>query len=196
MSNSLATSTRERSLGPFLGAALALVAFYLVGIAYLDGFTLDLGSVDFPAPRYLTFVALWTLFGGLAAGLLAIAVSRLVGSPLHIERLTAQWYAVSDRRFLIWTCGAAFTIPLFLRFWVLQQAPLADDESPYRFAAELLASGRLWAASPPLKVFFDQNFMINDGRLYPVYFLGWPVILALGVRIGAPAILNPLLSAP
>jgi hypothetical protein len=78
---------------------------------------------------------------------------------------------------------------------VLSGAPLADDESAYRFAAQLLASGRLWVASPALKLFFDQNFMINDGRLYPAYFLGWPALLALGVLIHAPGIVNPLLSA-
>ncbi len=46
-----------------------------------------------------------------------------------------------------------------------------------------------------MKLFFDQNFMINDGRLYPAYFLGWPAILAIGVTVSAPELMNPLLSA-
>ncbi len=102
---------------------------------------------------------------------------------------------MSERRFLLWTCAAAFAIPLAVRYGLMHGAPLADDESAYRFAAELLASGRLCVPSPPLKLFFDQNFMINDGRLYPVYFLGWPALLAPGVWIGAPGIVNPILSA-
>jgi hypothetical protein len=186
---------RERSGALFLGAALALFAFYLVGVASPDGNVLDLGSVNFPTPRYVRFVAFWTAFGGLSTVLLALAVSRRVGAPVHIDRLATQWNALSERPFLIWTCAAAFAIPLSLRLWVLHSAPLTDDESAYRFAAQLLASGRLWVASPALKLFFDQNFMINDGRLYPAYFLGWPALLALGVLIHAPGIVNPLLSA-
>ena len=176
-------------------AAIALLAYYLAGDALLGGFGLDLGSLNFPTPRYITFVAFWALFGGVAATLLALALARRLGTASHIEKLTAQCRAVPEWRFTAWTSAAAFAIPLVLRFRVLEGAPLADDEGAYRFAAELLASGRLWVPSPELKLFFDQNFMINDGRLYPVYFLGWPAMLAIGVLTGAPAVVNPLLSA-
>jgi len=189
----VATSVTSRTL--FLAAAAALGAFWLVGAIFFDGYALDLGSVNFPTPRYFTLVTSWTLFGGLSTILLALAMSRHPGSPAQIGKLAARWNAMPDRRFLIWTCSAALAIPLVLRLWVLQSAPLTDDESAYRFAAELLASGRLWVASPKLKLFFDQNFMINDGRLYPAYFLGWPALLAPGVWVHAPGIINPLLSA-
>lgn len=184
-----------RSAALFAAAALVLIAFHLVGTVFLNGFRLDLGSVNFPAPRYIALVAFWTLFGGLSAVLLALAVSLRSGSPGLADKLAAEWNALSERRFLFWTSAAAFAIPLTLRYGLMHGAPLADDESAYRFAAELLASGRLWAPSPPLKIFFDQNFMINDGHLYPVYFLGWPALLAPGVWIGATGIVNPLLSA-
>ncbi len=187
--------TSERSAVLFFAAALTLVAFHLVGAEYLGGFALDLGSLNFPTPRYLICVGFWTLFGGLSAAFLALAASRWIGSSVHIDRLAEEWHALSERRFLIWTCAAAFVIPLALRLRVTHGAPLADDESAYRFAAELLASGRLWATSPALKLFFDQNFMINDGRLYPVYVLGWPALLAPAAWIGIPGVVNPLLSA-
>jgi hypothetical protein len=77
----------------------------------------------------------------------------------------------------------------------MRGSPVTDDESAYRFAAELLGSGRLWAPSPPMKIFFDRNFMINDGRLYPGYFLGWPALLAPAIRIGYPWVANPVYSA-
>src|SRR5262249_35896727 len=88
-----------------------------------------------------------------------------------------------------------FAIPLAIRLFVIHSAPLTDDEGAYRFGAELLASGRLWVPSPPMKLFFDQNFMINDGRLYPAYFLGWPALLAPRVGFLSPGIVTPLLSA-
>ena len=181
--------------GMLITAALALAAFHFIGGIYLDGYALDLGSLNFPTARYTVCVAFWTPLGALAAALVAIVLSHHLGSPRRVDRWTAEWEAIPERRFLIGTCAAAFIIPLALRFALLHNAPLTDDESAYRFAAELLASGRLWVASPPMKLFFDQNFIINDGRMYPVYFLGWPALLVPGVWIGMPWIINPLLSA-
>lgn len=194
MSECLPPNRTERSVGLFAAGVAALLAFYCIGSVFLDGYRLDLGSLNFPPPSYLTFVALWTVFGGASAVLLAIATARRVRSSRTVDRLVTEWNAISSRRFLFWTCAAAVAIPVTIRVAVLHQAPLADDESAYRFAAQLLARGRLWVASPPMKVFFDQNFMINDGRLYSVYFLGWPALLAAGVLVRAPGLINPILS--
>lgn len=184
-----------RSTGLLCGAAVSLLAFYAVGAVFLDGYALDLGSLNFPAPRYVMFVSFWAVLGGCAAALLALAVAQRFGSPLQFARLRDQWSSISDRRFLVYTTALAFVCPVVLRYSLTQGAPLADDESAYRFAAQLLASGRLSVPSPPLKLFFDQNFMINDGRLYPVYFLGWPALLAIGVLVRVPGLINPVLSA-
>ena len=172
-----------------------LIAFHLVGSEFFEGYALDLGSLNFPQPRYLIFVGFWTVFGGLAAALLTVAVSRRWGSQAQIDRLTAEWHAPSDRRFMFSMCAVAFAIPMAIRYGLMRGAPLTDDESAYRFAAELLASGRLWVASPPMKLFFDQSFMINDGRLYPGVLSGLarpPRAGSVDRRVG---IINPLLSA-
>ncbi len=184
-----------RIVSSFAGAALALAAFCAIGNVYLDGYRLDLGSLNFPTPRYLAFIACWTVFGGISASLLAVGLCQICAAPAQSARLAAEWNGVSERHFLIGTCGAAVAIPLLLRLLLMHGAPIADDESAYRFAAQLLASGRLSVPSPPLKIFFDQNFMINDGRLYPVYFLGWPALLAVGIWIHASWFVNPVLSA-
>ncbi|MCP4204046.1 MAG: hypothetical protein GY769_19170 [bacterium] len=171
------------------------MAFYLVGTVFLEGFALDLGSTNFPSLRYLIFVAFYTLLGGLAAALLALGTARHWGSEARADAFVAQWKAIPERRFLIWTCAAAVGIPLLLRFGLMRGAPLTDDENAYRFAAELLASGRLWVTSPELKLFFDQNFIVNDGRMFSVYFLGWPALLVPGVWLGATWVVNPICSA-
>lgn len=189
------SSTPAHARGAFVGAVCAVIAFYLVGAVFLGGFALELGSTNFPTLRYLIFVAFYTLLGGLAAALLALGAARYWGSEARADAFIAQWNAVSDRRFLIWTCVAALGIPLLLRFGLMRGAPLTDDEGAYRFAAELLASGRLWVASPQMKLFFDQNFIINDGRMFSAYFLGWPALLAPGVWLGAAWIVNPICSA-
>lgn len=185
---------RQNSIGPLLAAAVMMTAFYAVGLEFLQGFTLDLGSLTFPTPAYTTIGAFWMLLGGASAALLATALVRWSRSPQG-RTLEAQWCAIYERQFLFWSCVAAFALPVLLRVFLLHGAPLTDDESAYRFAAELLASGRLWVHSPPMKLFYDQNFMINDGRLYPGYFLGWPALLVPGVLLHAPGLVNPLLSA-
>jgi hypothetical protein len=178
-----------------VAAVVVLLAFHLVGKVFFDGFALDLGSLNFPTRRYVIFVACWAVFGAAAAALLAVALSEAWNSRVDIDRLAVLLKPVWQRRLMFAACSAAFAIPLVIRIWLLEGAPLADDESAYRFAAQLLASGRLWVSSPELKLFFDQNFMINDGRLYPVYFLGWPALLAIGELIDAPGLVNPVLSA-
>jgi hypothetical protein len=82
-----------------------------------------------------------------------------------------------------------------VRLVVLRDAPLSDDESPYRFMAELLATGRLQAPSPPLKLFYDRPFMVNDGRLYAQYFVGWPALMAPGIWLGIGGYMNAVYSA-
>ncbi len=89
----------------------------------------------------------------------------------------------------------ALAIPLILRFTVLHNMPVSDDETCYEFMARLLASGRLSVPSPPAKLFYDHLFMINNGRLFSQYFIGWPAMMIPGVWIGLPAAANALYSA-
>ncbi|HPK66507.1 MAG TPA: hypothetical protein PKX99_07970, partial [Thermoanaerobaculia bacterium] len=57
-------------------------------------------------------------------------------------------------------------------------------------AARLLAAGKLSVPSPAQKLFFDHAFLINDGRLYSIYFLGWPALMVPGVWLGIPGLMN------
>ena len=193
----MARNTREHDVPamPLVLAAAALIAFHTVGALWLEWFQLDLGSLEWVTPRYLTFATWWLLLGGGMALTFAIGLERLarrlppVGQRL--DRLTEP----PSRRWLAGAVVVALVIPSSIRLLVMANAPLTDDESVYRFGAQLLSSGRLTVPSPPMKLFFDQNFMINDGRLYPAYFVGWPALLALGVWLGVPGIVNPILSA-
>lgn len=174
-----------------VGGCAALAAFHVVGFLYADSYRLDLGSLNFPTPRYVTLAQMWSAFGSAAAFCLVVAFahSRL------FARAEAGLAAVPQRTLILGAAAAAFTVPLLLQRLVLHGAPLTDDESAYRFAAELLLNGRLSLPSPPDKLFFDQNFIVNDGRFYTVYFLGWPILLAAGLLARIPSLMNPLLSA-
>jgi len=187
-------ATPKGIMAPLLVAVLGLLAFWGAAVVLLPGLVLDLGSLNFPTPKYALLAQLWTMCGGLSVASLAMALQRFRitrAAQATIQRLRDA----TDIQFMTFACSMAVLIPLLLRTFVLRGSPLTDDEGAYRFAARLLAEGHLWVASPPLKLFFDQNFMINDGRLYPVYFLGWPALLAPGVLLGIPGLVNAFLSA-
>lgn len=181
-------------LWPFLGGLLALTVMHYVGVRYLSGFALTLGSRFFPTTDHAAFLGTWAVLGAPAAGLLALGFLRLLGQP-EGARLVARWRSIPDRTWLVASALLAFLIPAFLRVAVLSGAPLTDDEDAMKFMARLLAQGRLYAESPPMKLFFDKAFMINDGRYYSQYFLGWPALMVPGVLLGGTGFLNGVLSA-
>ena len=76
---------------------------------------------------------------------------------------------------------------------VFDHIPHVQDTVAQVFQAKLFAAGRLFLPSPPLPQFFDLMHVINDGRWYSQYPPGHPLLLALGVLVRAPWIVNPLL---
>ena len=172
-----------------------VLAFKVVGDRYFGAFTLDLGSGRMTAPEHTAFLALWGFFGLWAAVALTYGVLLLLPSAAPAGR--RQWLLAgeSDR---LWIAGAmilALVLALAIRSLVLLGEPVTDDESSYRFSAQLLAQGRLVGDSPPQKIFFDRSFMINDGRFYSQYFLGWPALMLPFLLLGASGVANAFFSA-
>ena len=80
--------------------------------------------------------------------------------------------------------------------WVVfEHTPRIHDEIDYVFQARLFASGRLSAPSPCARDFFTFPHTINNGRWLSMYTPGYPLVLSLGVLVGAPWLVNPLLAA-
>jgi hypothetical protein len=72
--------------------------------------------------------------------------------------------------------------------------PHVPDEVAYLYQARLIASGQLALPAPPVPEAFALYLFEEDaGRWYPTTTPGWPVLLAIGVRVGAPWLVNPLL---
>jgi 4-amino-4-deoxy-L-arabinose transferase-like glycosyltransferase len=78
---------------------------------------------------------------------------------------------------------------------VLRDFPNSADEYAYVVSAECFARGRLSVPSPEPARFFDYTHCVNDGRFYGKYPPGWPALLAVGVKAGAPWLVNPLIGA-
>jgi len=87
-------------------------------------------------------------------------------------------------------------IPVVIFFTALDAMPHIQDEVAYLFQAKVLASGKLYAQSPPIPKFFDYEFIVTDGaKWYGKYFAGSSLLLAAGILFNVPWLINPLLGA-
>ncbi|MDX1417761.1 MAG: hypothetical protein R3293_26405, partial [Candidatus Promineifilaceae bacterium] len=137
----------------------------------------------------------------LFAGWLAVILSRRLRGgkfkSLHSITFDRLWPLKGGRERLallvlaLAACGAAAIIAAL----ILERMPHVQDSLTYLFQAQLLAQGRLWADAPPLPEFFEHEFLaVSDGRWFGQYPPGFPFLLAIGVRLGQPWLINPILA--
>ncbi len=70
-----------------------------------------------------------------------------------------------------------------------------EDEYAYLWQARLIADGQISTPSPPEAEGLFIPFVIDyQGHRFGKYPLGWPVVLSLGVIVGARWLVNPLLA--
>jgi len=139
-------------------------------------------------PGELAFLLHYLLFGIPAILLLTFAVREATGPRIldAIERLDA----LSPREVHAVVFGASavgFLLITLARLLVLKDAVISDDENAYVFMAQLFASGKILVPAPPeaLRAFFENQFLIiNNGKMYGIYFPGHPTALAIGERLG------------
>ena len=99
--------------------------------------------------------------------------------------------------------SAIFLLQALLVYFVLaQRFPLSGDDYSYLYQAKLFASGKLYAEDPLYDralAFYDclatNCFRDDQGHRFSQFSPGWPALLAVGVNVGAPWLINPLLGA-
>jgi hypothetical protein len=180
---------------PFLASASLLALFHCLGARFLQDYALQLGSYTLPEPRESYLWSAAATFGLPASAFLAMGICRVAAIAPRLRSALELFPGTDDKVWIAFGALAAFFAPFTIRMLVLDDAPTADDESAYAFGAQLVASGHLTAPSPPMKLFVDRSFMINDGHLYPMYFMGWPILMAPGVWFGAAGYMNAIYAA-
>ena len=164
------------------GCSLILIAgWWACALSYFPDYSLPLGSVANPTAGTTMYWAIWGVWGSCICILLTLSLSSF-----HARLQIPQQYL-----YLIGAAGTAAAI--YIRKAIYQGMDITDDESVYRHAALLLTSGQLSESSHPLKIFFDHTFMVNDGKFYGQYFIGWPLDLAFGYLIKIADFVNALL---
>jgi hypothetical protein len=118
-------------------------------------------------------------------------LDRFYGNCLGV----ADW-CVSHPRVLLLVIAPILTlIVAAIGQLVLQDFPNSGDEYAYLYQAATFAQGRLWNAASAAPEFFTLSYIIQgDGREYSSFPLGWPLLLALAMRLHFPAwMVNPVL---
>jgi hypothetical protein len=93
---------------------------------------------------------------------------------------------------------AVFAFSATLGRWVLDPWPHISDEVSYWFQARAFAAGQLSLAAPEpgLEPFFPAEWVVtHQGRWFSVLPPGFALLLAVGLRLGAPSVVNPAIGA-
>ena len=88
-------------------------------------------------------------------------------------------------------CLAAFLAITVLAAKIFEHVPHSEDEVAYLFQAKIFAQNRITVPTPPNDYAFWTPFVIDyEGARFGKYPPGWPLLLSIGVRLGAPWLTN------
>lgn len=123
-----------------------------------------------------------------AAGLRSVPLERRWFAGLGGPRI-ARLYAALAFIVYAWISGRA-------NGWSADHA-LSDYPDPisYFVQARIMASGHLSVPAPQPRDFFNTPYCMQGSRFYGMYPPGWPALLAAGVALRVPWLVNPLLAS-
>ena len=144
------------------------------------------------AAMHATKAGLGLLVLAVGAGLTAFAATSIPES--RWANINTYWQRLDKRR-LPWFCALWVVVVSSLLAWLaLGRMPHVPDEVGYLFQAKYFSIGRLYLQPPADSSALSAPFQLADGsRWYNVVPPGWPAILAVGVRVSVPWLINPLL---
>jgi len=102
---------------------------------------------------------------------------------------------VNDRRLLLALSVVAFGMAVALALGPLQGLAHVSDEVAYTLQAKLFAAGMRTGPPADEPSMMLYPFWQAAPRSYAVFPPGWPLLLALGVAVGLPWLVNALLAA-
>jgi 4-amino-4-deoxy-L-arabinose transferase-like glycosyltransferase len=114
----------------------------------------------------------------------------------HWSQLKASFIRPRPGGWILVICGLALLSTAAVAFFAFERLPHLEDEVAYLFQAKTMALGRLTIPSPAQPASFWTPFVLDyQGQRFGKYPPGWPAVLALGVLVRLPWLVNPLLAA-
>jgi hypothetical protein len=101
----------------------------------------------------------------------------------------------SEKMLLTLLVSLCIVFSLLISSLVFQDSVLSSDEWSYLIQAHIFSHGKLAVPSPKHRESFDFVHIVNNGWYYSKYPPGWPFLLAIGVWLGMPRVVNSLLGA-
>ncbi|TNE46545.1 MAG: hypothetical protein EP343_23365 [Deltaproteobacteria bacterium] len=172
---------------------LCIVGFYDIARGY-GGFQLvyGLGSLNVHPNELVMY--LWYLTLGLPAALFFASALLLTAVPERLEQILRHLLV---HRWFLGGILTLFVVSVLAVWWfvLLGGTPITDDENTYRFIAQTLNQGQVINPLPADSRFFYNNFVVfNSNGWFGKYPIGFPALLAIGERVHAAFLINPLLS--
>ncbi len=120
---------------------------------------------------------------------LAVPKKHNIGLPQKLR--PHLWHAA-----LLLICVTAFFLTALISQGIFERVPHVEDEAAYLFQAQVFAQGRVSVPTPPYPESYWSPFVVDyQGRRFGKYPPGYPLLLSLGVRAGAPWVVNALLGS-
>lgn len=170
------------------------------------GFFLTSATLAWPPSVYIVELCLATFVQAVnLLNLLLVAAalpeSALARFRMWTDRLLSRNPSEATRRskgldrFAVLAAVCVTTVTAALSYGVYERHPHLQDEGVYLYHARYLAAGMLTMPTPPVLEAFDLDLMHEDnGRWYCPFAPGWPAVLAIGVLLGVPWLVNPVLA--
>lgn len=152
-----------------------------------------------PGPQGEIFVIYLLLSSTAAVFILAGVYRAGAARPLlhKLGNLFGWMYerllAMKSKHFILSLAAISLAMNLSAAYYLFDFKPHVIDSVDQFFHAKIIATGHVRAVSHPLPEFFDLPLMINDGHWYSQYPPGHLVLIAAGLLLGAPGLVNPLL---
>lgn len=171
---------------------LSAVVLVLVGVLPMANLVVGQGGL----PWYGAALSMWLRWG---AGLALVATALAFAAPQRVEhvarRLDRLLLAPRPAVFLAIAGAVMLALSLYLGFLLLGLEASVGDEFAQRWQASLLASGHLSARAESHPEFFSTLETLQvDGRWFSHFPIGGPALLAAGLLVGAPWLVNPVLA--
>lgn len=177
---------------------------FLTAILAFEFFAFTLVPVSNDTIHDTKSVFVYLMLGSMAILYLTIGLGpALLHSRATLTKGVLYAYDVARRvvfesrllPFLLIVFVIEFTLTNAISALLFEHIPHVQDSIAQLFQAKIFALGHLTAPEPPQREFFSYLHMIDNGRWYSQYPPGHPFLLMLGVLIGAPWIINPLLGS-
>jgi hypothetical protein len=177
---------RSRSAATAMALAVLLLVFSLLPWEYSSTLPEDSGSA----------ILVYLFLASAGFLLLAVGLYPWLGWLERLAERVSGWLLTCRPWVLMLTLFAlVFALANLISLAVFQHIAHIPDSISQLFQARLFASGHLYLPSPHFREFFDSLHVINNGHWYSQYPPFHSVLLMLGVLVGAPWSVNPLLGA-